>query len=368
MRLGGPPTKAISGQTTVPTASWLHDASNRSINRCRAVTGAGPIVCCTENGRSQRGKTTIHRLIEEQNVLLVPGCYDALSAKILQSTGHVAGFISGYAVSATLLGEPDVGLLTAPEMARKAGQIHNCTPSLPILVDADTGGGNVLNVQRTVRQLISSGCKGCFLEDQEWPKRAGHMRGKEVISMEEFAAKIYAARQAVGDTDFFLVARTDARATSAKYGLDEAITRANLYMEAGADASFIEAPRSRYELTEIGKRTKGIRVCNMLEGGLTPMKTPAEMGDLGFHIVLYPLTGLYAATKALIDVYTSLATDGTTREQLDKMVSYKEFNELVGLEAMIALEESLTVNRSPDEKIRVRVKAPTKPHPTDKTV
>lgn len=305
-------------------------------------------------------------MIKEHGVVLIPGCYDALSAKILVSAGHVAGFVSGYAVSATLLGEPDVGLLTPPEMARKALQICNSVPTLPIVVDADTGGGNVLNVQRTVRQLIVSGCKGCFLEDQAWPKRAGHMRGKEIISMEEFAAKIYAARQAIGNNDFFLVARTDARATSAKKGLEDAITRANLYMDAGADASFIEAPRSNYELGEIGTRTKGIRVCNMLEGGLTPMKTPDELKEIGFHIAVHPLTGLYAATKAMMNVYSSLKASGTTRDMLDQMVSYSEFNELVGVEAKIALEESLTINTSPDDKIRVRVKAPTKPHPSEK--
>ncbi|KXZ45184.1 hypothetical protein GPECTOR_57g474 [Gonium pectorale] len=304
------------------------------------------VVTRATNGSGHRS-TTFHRLIEENGCLLMPGVYDALSAKIAAR------------VSATGLGEPDVGLLTPPEMARKAGQITGAAPSLPTIADADTGGGNVLNVQRTIRQLISAGCKGCFLEDQAWPKRMGHMRNKEVIEMEEFAAKIAAAREAIGDSDFFLVARTDARGTSAKYGLEEAIKRANLYADAGADATFVEAPRGEEELARIGRETKGLRVCNMLEGGVTPLHTPEELRAMGFHLVVHPLSGLYAATRALLNVYGTLASQGSTREAMEGLAHFEEFNDLIGLEERIRTEERLTT-RDASDKLHVRVRAQVK--------
>jgi len=280
---------------------------------------------------------------------------------VLHAAGHKAAFASGYAVSATLLGEPDLGLLSPPEMARKAGQIVYSTP-IPVMADADTGGGGVLNVQRTVRQLINVGCKGCILEDQQWPKRAGHVRNKEIISMEEFAAKISAAREAIGDADFFLVARTDARGVSARYGLEDAINRANLYAEVGADATFVEAPASKQELQVIGQKTKGLRVCSMLEGGLTPLMTPEEAKALGFHLMIYPLSGLYAATMALFNVYGSLRESGTTRDQLPSLTSFEQFNALIGLEEQLATEERYARTPEGEEKLHVRVRAPTKPH------
>ncbi|MEW5301814.1 MAG: hypothetical protein WDW36_004649 [Sanguina aurantia] len=292
----------------------------------------------------------------------MPGCYDALSAKMLAKAGHKSAFVSGYAVSASLLGEPDLGLLTPPEMARKASQISASIPSIPVIVDADTGGGNVLNVQRTVRQLIAAGCKGCFLEDQQWPKRMGHMRNKEIIGMDDFAAKVYAARDAIGDSDFFLVARTDARGTSAKYGLEDAITRANLYMDAGADASFVEAPRSDEELAQIGAQTKGPRVCNMLEGGVTPLHTPEELRAMGFHLVVYPLAGLYSATRARCWTRTGPSPARAPRGgDLSKLAHFSEFNELIGLEARIAKEEALTKGPASGAKLHVKVRATLKP-------
>ncbi|CAN8234300.1 unnamed protein product [Cochlearia groenlandica] len=285
-----------------------------------------------------RIQTRVRRLIEEQGIVLMPGCYDALSAAIVQQTGFSAGFISGYALSASLLGKPDFGLLTPPEMAATARSVCASAPNIPIIADADTGGGNALNVQRTVKDLIAAGAAGCFLEDQAWPKKCGHMRGKQVIPAEEHAAKIASARDAIGDSDFFLVARTDARATSAKSGLEDAIARVNLYMEAGADASFVEAPRDDEELKEIGKRTKGYRVCNMIEGGVTPLHTPNELKEMGFHLIVHPLTALYASTRALVDVLKTLKENGSTRDHLQKMATFEEFNGLVDLESWFEFE------------------------------
>ncbi len=158
------------------------------------------------------------------------GCYDALSALCLAQAGHKAGFVSGAAVSAALLGAPDIGVLTPPEMAARTAQIAAAAPGLPVIVDADSGGGSPLNVQRTVRELLAAGAKGCVLEDQRWPKRLGYMRTKEIVSPEAMVAKLLAAREVIGDADFFLVARTDARSTSARRGLDDAVARANLYV------------------------------------------------------------------------------------------------------------------------------------------
>lgn len=271
---------------------------------------------------------------------MLPGVWDALSVKIAQRQGHVGAFVSGYAVSATLIGEPDVGLLTPPEMSRKLGQVCLSVPKFPVLVDADTGGGNVLNVARTIRQFVAAGAKGCVIEDQKWPKKSGSMQGKEVISMEEHAAKIFAAREAIGDADFFLVARTDARATSAKHGLEDAITRANLYVDAGADGSFVEGPRNDIEFREVGKRTRGIKVCSMLEGGMTPLRGKQQLKEMGFDIVLRPVSGLYAATRALLDAYGHLRDDDSAVD-LSRLVNFNEFNELIGLEEKLKLEQKL---------------------------
>lgn len=276
----------------------------------------------------------------------MPGCYDALSAAIVQKTGFSAGFISGYAVSASVLGKPDFGLLTPPEMAETARSVCAAASLIPIIADADTGGGNALNVQRTIKDLIAAGAAGCFLEDQAWPKKCGHMRGKQVIPAEEHAAKIASARDAIGDSDFFLVARTDARATSAKHGLLDSISRANLYMEAGADACFVEAPRNDDELKEIGLKTNGYRVCNMLEGGVTPLHTPEELKATGFHLIVHPLTSLYASARAILDVLKTLKEKGTTRDHLDKMATFEEFNQLVELESWFELEARFSNSRN----------------------
>ncbi|KAG4210800.1 hypothetical protein ERO13_A02G068203v2 [Gossypium hirsutum] len=294
-----------------------------------------------------RMQTRFHRLIEDQGIVLMPGCYDALSAAIVQQSGFTAGFISGYALSASLLGKPDFGLLTPPEMAATARTVCAAASMIPIIADADTGGGNALNVQRTVRDFIAAGAAGCFLEDQAWPKKCGHMRGKQVIPAEEHAAKIASARDAIGDSDFFLVARTDACATSAKTGLSDAIARANLYMEAGADACFVEAPRNDDELKEIGRHTKGYRVCNMIEGGVTPLHTPEELRAMGFHLIVHPLTALYASARALVDVLKNLKENGTTRDHLHKMATFEEFNQLVKLDSWFELEALYSNQKSP---------------------
>ncbi|CAG9464809.1 unnamed protein product [Pedinophyceae sp. YPF-701] len=336
------------------------------------VTASKPAGCCepprtkprqvrcrAESFSGRREDTTVHKLILEQGAILdLPGVYDALTAMICAKSGFKASFVSGYAVSAALLGEPDVGLLTPPEMARKTGQITGAVPNVAVIADADTGGGGVLNVQRTIKSLIRAGAKGCFLEDQQWPKKCGHMRGKQCIDMEEFAIKVCAAREAIGDSDFFLVARTDARALSAKHGLDDAIARANLYYDAGADATFVEAPRSKYEMQEICERTRGLRVVNMLEGGLTPLMTKADLHDMGYHLVVHPLTALYAATKALKWTYGTLREKSTLKDRLDTLATFEEFGEIIGVEKCYEQEERFSKGGSEGKKLVAKVRAP----------
>ncbi|EAY82504.1 hypothetical protein OsI_37721 [Oryza sativa Indica Group] len=287
--------------------------------------------------------TSVSRKIESEGAVLMPGVYDALSAAIVQKTGFYAGFISGYAVSGSFLGTPDVGLLTPPEMAEVARRICASAPNTLFIADADTGGGNALNVKRTVQDLMAAGAAGCFLEDQAWPKKCGHMHGKQVIPAEEHAVKIAAAREVVGDRDFFIVARTDARSVT---GLDDAIRRANLYIDAGADACFVEAPRSDEELMEICRRTKGYRVCNMLEGGKTPLHTRQELMEMGFHLIKSPLTTVYAAARALVDVLAALKRAETTRDELHRLTTFAEFNNLVGLDSWLDIEARFSVNSS----------------------
>ena len=276
----------------------------------------------------------IRRALAEHGQLIMPGVYDALSAKIAARAGFEVIFITGYSVSATLLGEPDFGLLTQTEVVGAAQRICSVVDK-PVIVDADTGYGNAINVIRTVHDLIRAGAGGMFLEDQVWPKRCGHMKGKQVIPLDEQLKKLTAAVEARGDNDFFIVARTDSRQA---LGLNEAITRGVAFKSAGADAVFIEAPESKEEMKEIARQVPGPLVANMLERGVTPLMGPKELKDLGFDLVVWPLAPLYAVAKSLTDVYTTLRRNGSTLEMLDRLMPFNEFNGIVGLDEKYALD------------------------------
>lgn len=267
--------------------------------------------------------------------IVMPGVFDALSARIAVGAGFEITFVSGYSVSATQLGEPDFGILTQTEIVAAATRVCGAV-DVPVLIDADTGYGNAVNVVRTVRELMRAGAAGMFLEDQVWPKRCGHMRGKRVIPAGEQVAKLRAAAAARGDGDFFIVARTDARQAS---GLDDAIDRALAYRDAGADALFVEAPQSLDELREIGRRLPGPLVANMVEEGVTPQLPPDELAALGFQLIVYPLSGLFAATRAMQEIYARLRADGHTLAVRDRLMTFAEFNALVGLDEKYALDE-----------------------------
>lgn len=276
----------------------------------------------------------IRQALKEKGVLVMPGVYDALSAKIASRAGFEVIFITGYSLSATILGEPDFGILTQTEMLSAAQRICAIAP-VPVIVDADTGYGNAINVMRTVKELIRAGAAGMFLEDQVWPKRCGHMKGKQVIALEEQIKKLKAAIEAKGGDDFYIVARTDARQA---LGLNDAIERGIAFKELGADAVFIEAPTSKEEMKEIARRVPGPLVANMIERGATPLMGPEELRDLGFQLIVWPLGPLYASAQALKEVYSALRTKGTTQGILDRLVSFDEFNEIVGLQEKYALD------------------------------
>jgi methylisocitrate lyase len=276
----------------------------------------------------------IRQALKEQGQLIMPGVYDALSAKIADGSGFEVIFITGYSLSATLLGEPDFGLLTQSEVVAAAQRICSVV-KVPVIVDADTGYGNAINVMRTVQELIRAGAGGMFLEDQVWPKRCGHMKGKQVIPLDEHVKKITAAIEAKGQDDFFIVARTDARQA---LGLDEAIKRGHAFKAAGADAVFIEAPQSKEEMKEISRQVPGPLVANMLERGVTPLMGPAELKELGFDLIVWPLAPLYSVAKSLSLVYSTLRQEGSTVSILDRLMPFDDFNEIVGLNDKYALD------------------------------
>jgi methylisocitrate lyase len=269
----------------------------------------------------------IRQSLAQHGQLIMPGVYDALSAKIAARAGFEVIFITGYSLSATILGEPDFGLLTQTEVVGAAQRICSVVDT-PVIVDADTGYGNAINVMRTVQDLIRADAGGMFLEDQVWPKRCGHMKGKQVIPLDEQLKKLNAAIEARGKDDFFIVARTDSRQA---LGLEEAIRRGIAFKQAGADAVFIEAPESKEEMKEISRNVTGPLVANMLERGVTPLMGPKELKELGFQLVVWPLAPLYSAAKSLTEVYTTLRRDGSTIGILDRLMPFDDFNSIVGL-------------------------------------
>ena len=277
--------------------------------------------------------TRISQVLSDTGAIAFPGVFDTLSARIAQHVGFPMGFVSGYSVAATSIGEPDMGLLTQTEMVERARHICQSV-DIPIIVDADTGYGNPLNVHRTVLQLIAAGAAGCFLEDQVWPKKCGHLQGKQVIARADYVHKIQAAVDARAGRDFFIVARTDALAVE---GMDEAVARVEAARAAGADASFIEAPGSVEDLREIGRRSPTPNVANMIEGGRTPVLAQQELAELGFQLILYPLCGIFAAARAMETMYRKLRDDGTTTGQEHQLMTFEQFNELIGVDSKYAL-------------------------------
>jgi 2,3-dimethylmalate lyase len=284
----------------------------------------------------KKARASLRDQLEDKNkILVLPGVFDALSARIAEQVGFEAIFQTGYGSSAALLGMPDFGLLNAGETIDNARRIIRAV-GVSVLVDADTGYGNPLNVWRLVRELESFGAAGIFLEDQVWPKRCGHMVGKDVIPKDQYLPKLKAALEARKSKDFIIVARTDARAP---IDLDEAIERGKAYRKAGADVIFVEAPRTVEELKKVADEIGAPLVANMIEDGVTPNLPADELLKLGYRIAVFPLSALYGATYAMREVMTELKKTGTTKETRKIMVTFKDFNRFVDLGKYMDLEE-----------------------------
>jgi len=284
-----------------------------------------------------RKTTRLKELLAAKEILVMPGAYDCLSAKIIEMVGFKAVQCSGYGFAACLLGQPDVGLMGFEEVLTHTRNICNAV-DIPVMADGDTGYGNAINVIRTVREFEQAGAAGINLEDQVWPKRCGHMAGKEVIPLEEMVKKIEAAAWARQDKDFVINARTDARAM---YGPEEVIRRAEAYWAAGADLIFLEAPQSLEEMKAYADRLakQGIRIsANMLDGGRTPLVTFKELEEMGYSRCSVPVMTVYAAAKGVLDAVTQLYKDGTNRYLQDKILPFAEFNTLIGLPQIRDLE------------------------------
>jgi carboxyvinyl-carboxyphosphonate phosphorylmutase len=283
---------------------------------------------------NKHAKSLLAKIQDKNEFLILPGVFDSLSAKIVETVGFDAMFQTGYGSAASLLGMPDFGFLNAGETLDNARRIIRSV-SLPVIVDVDTGYGNPLTVWRIVNDLLACGAHGIFLEDQLWPKRCGHMSGKEVIGTEEFLPKLKAALDARNGREFVVVARTDARAP---LGLDEAIERGKLYYKEGADVIFVEAPMSIEELKEIVKKIPAPLVANMIENGVTPTLSAVELKKMGYRMAVFPLSGLYGATYAMKKIFSNLKKTGTTQNCKDIMVDFGEFNELVELQKFMQMD------------------------------
>lgn len=283
------------------------------------------------------GADRLRALADAGGPLVLPGVYDGLSARLAVQAGFEALVVGGYSVSASRLGMPDFGFLTQTEITDAARDICAAVPGTPVVVDADTGYGNALSAARTARLLHRAGAAGMILEDQEWPKRCGHMAGKRIVPAADWLAKIRAVADLRGEgVDMFLIARTDARGLE---GLDEALARGVAAHDAGADAVFVEAPLDRDELARIGHELGGRRpLANMVEGGRTPLLGLDELDALGFRLVLWGITGILAAGAALRDAYAAIAATGEGPDQAGLM-SFTELTDSVGLPGHRADEE-----------------------------
>jgi methylisocitrate lyase len=283
--------------------------------------------------------TDVRSRLEAGESVLMPGVWDALSTKLADEAGFSTVFLSGYCVSGTHLGLPDFGFLTQTEMADVARRVCGAAPGVSVIVDADTGYGNPLNTIRTVELWQQAGASGLFLEDQVWPKRCGHMAGKQVIDRGDWLAKLRAAcdRRSERGVDLHITARTDARAA---IGLDEAIERARMARDTGVDALFVEAPESVEEMERIAAALPDVTlVANMVETGRTPLLTPDELADLGFRLIVSPLSLLFTQVHAIRTSLALLREHGSLRGHLDRLVDFADFGRIVGLEEQFTTEQ-----------------------------
>lgn len=279
-------------------------------------------------------KTTIFRnLLHDPEILQLPCCHDGLSAKVLEQAGFKAISCAGYGLAGSLLGMPDISVLMGSEMITQYRNICDAV-NIPVFVDIDTGFGDVNNVIRTVKDCEKAGVAGLFIEDQTYPKRCGHMAGKNVIPVEEYLPKLKAALWAKEDPDFVIMARTDSFAV---YGIEEAVRRAKIYAQTGADMVFVEAVHSAADMKAVNQalaETNTPSMANMIEGGKTPLLTARELQELGYSAVAYPCGSVYTAVKALQGWARHLKEKGSTKDYLEHMLTFDEYFEFIGARAI----------------------------------
>ncbi len=283
----------------------------------------------TQTAGAKRSRADdVRALVKRGEPIVMGGVHDGVSTRLAEKAGFPLVFMGGYAVAASLLGEPDIGLLTQAEMADAARRLCRLA-SMPVLVDADTGYGGIPNAVRTAELYAQAGAAGIFLEDQVWPKRCGHMVGKAVVDRADWLAKLRAVVDLRPTTDLFVVARTDARAP---LGLEEAIRRGRAALDVGVDAVFIEAPQSVAELDAIAMGIPGPKVANMVEWGKTPLLGPAELHQRGFDLIVFPVAAILAQAQAISNVYSTLMHRGSTSTIMKQLYPFEKFNDLLGLE------------------------------------
>lgn len=282
------------------------------------------------------GPKKLRELMDKKDIILAPGAYDALSARIVEAVGFDAVYMTGFGTAASLLGYPDVGLVTMSEMVDNARRIVEAV-NIPVIADADTGYGNPINVIRTVQAYEDAGVAGIHIEDQVFPKKCGHITGKQVVPRDDMVEKIAAARDAKRNKDFLIIARTDAIAVE---GIESAIERAKEYYKAGADMIFVEAPENMEHIRLIARELKGIPLLfNWAEGGKTPPVDLNTLKELGFKIVIFPISTLLSATKAMIRVLETIKKDGTPINVMNELFPFKEFLNFIGLPEVQELEK-----------------------------
>ena len=282
-------------------------------------------------------KINLRKRFSESKILVAPGAYDAFTAKLIESSGFDSVYLSGAGVSYTLLGQPDTGQVTQTQMVEKVGTVANAT-GIPLIADGDTGYGNAVNVMETVRRYEHAGAAAIQLEDQQFPKRCGHLSGKELIPSDEMVGKIRAAIYARASDEFLIIARTDALGVT---GMHEAILRGTKYVDAGADMLFVESPNSMEELKTVADEFSEIPLmANMVEGGVTPLLSADELESMGYSLVIYPNSLTRRFARAGLDLLADLHGNGTTRARLDKMMPFQELNAMLGIEDLKKLEQN----------------------------
>ena len=288
-------------------------------------------------GAPRPPRARLRDLLAGPGPVVAPGAYDALSARLIEQAGFDVVYMTGFGSTASLIGRPDVGLLTATEMIDNARRIVAAV-DVPVIADADTGYGNAVNVVRTVQGYEQAGVAAIHLEDQVMPKKCGHMSGKAVIGVDEMVGKIRAAVAARRDPGFLLIARTDAAAVE---GLDAAVARARAYAAAGADALFVEAPTSEDDIARVAKELRGVAplVFNWAEGGRTPPLPLPRIAELGFSLVLFPIGTLLAAAAGIRALLATLRAEGTPTAAMPGLPSFDGFTDLIGLPEIRELEK-----------------------------